>query len=412
MEKYVDIIRSLTRISLTAIAGLLLLSSCSRQYYYSPTLKGAQPITMPVAEPYTDIQIFKKSYKDLAHSDSLSVLAHKALQELLDGDNPWNIKRLDSAETADLEPSVQAWAAECLAAKDIAEVDVPADILGYMKASGEPYLMFLLQQGIEHDKDSQMTVWESLKNHYAPVLFFQALVADAVAGKTAYYNYFYWHDPESSSDMRPSDSRGVEACMLGLLSNYPDRKTVSKFRIQEWPTDWNIINVGLGAMYSGATPGYMSRGWEPARTFSGSILPYQLACSPFHVGIGVNGIASLGSITDSKGDKYYTDSYQSGGPEVAYNQIFGNRHALTLMVGLHYSLGRSWRLTPNENVSEFRSRGLAAQASMSYHYRLSAYRGLGVTLNAQSLLYDSPLSNPHSPVDNCLISISYLLNSF
>lgn len=405
----------LNRFLLGVSFACVLLSSCSRQNYYAPSLKEAQPMTMPVAEPYTDIQIFKKSYKDLAYSDSLSALAHKALQEVLDGENPWNVKRVDSLDVLKYAASVKRWAEECLSTDDIADVDVPADILDYMKASDEPYLMFIIQKGIEHDKNSRITVLESLKNHDTPVLSFQALVADAVTGKTAYYNNYYWHDPYSGSlshSMNPSSFSGVETGMFGLLDNYPDKKSNSLFRIQERPTDWNIIHVGLGAMYSGAMPGYMSRGWEPAWTTSFNFLPWQLADSPFNVGIGASSLISLGSITDSKGDKYYTGSYESIGPEVAYNQIFGNRHVLTLMLGLHYSQGGSWQLTPDMDANRFRSRGLAAQASMSYHYRLSTYRGLGITLNAQSLLYDTPLSNPNSPIDNNFISISYLLTSF
>ncbi len=406
----------LIRFLLGVSFACVLLSSCSRHNYYAPSLKEAQPITMPVAEPYTNIQIFKKSYNDLAYSDSLSALAHKALQEVLDGENPWNVKRVDSLDVLKYAASVRGWADDCRAAEDIADVDVPADILDYMKASDEPYLMFIIQKGIEPDKNSRITVSESLKNHHVPVLIFQALVADAVTGKTAYYNSYYWHDPESysshSSHMKPSDCIGVETGMFGLLDNYPDRKTVSLYGIQERPTDWNIIHVGLGAMYSGAMPGYMSRGWEPAWTISFNFLPWQLADSPFNVGIGASSLISLGSITDSKGDKYGTGSYESIGPEVAYNQIFGNRHVLTLMLGLHYSQGASWQLTPDMDANRFRSRGLAAQASLSYHYRLSTYRGLGITLNAQSLLYDTPLSNPNSPIDNNFISISYLLTSF
>ena len=418
MEKYVDIIRSLTRISLTAIAGLLLLSSCSRQYYYSPTLKGAQPITMPVAEPYTDIQIFRKSYRDLSHSDSLSALAHSALQDVLDGDNPWNLTRLDRMDAAKYEASVEKWAEECRTARDISDVDVPAGILEYMNSTDDPYLMFIVQKGIERDFDHWPSLTTILLGRSVPRNDFQVLVADRTTGKTAYYNRYYRAD---DTDYRPSDSRSIEKSMHHLLRKYPSSEMLSAYQertrmasfsqMDGRPKEWIFLYTGVGTMYSGALPGYTSMGCETSWTSGAEIFPWQISGTPFSAGFGMTETAALRSIKDSDGNGY-SDALLSVGPEVAYSQIVGKRNTLTVTLGLHYVSGSSWQLSSAMDAYRVRSNGMAAQASLKYHYRLHACHAFGVTLNIQSQLLHTPMSNPQSPIDNSLIAISYMHLAF
>lgn len=395
------------------VLACLLFANCARQSYYAPSLKEAQPITMPVADPYTDIQIFSRSYKNLAHSDSLSALANSALQDLLDGDNPWNLRRLDMAQTARLEPSVKAWAAECFVAKDIAEVKVPEDVIDYMKASGEPYLMFLIQEGVEHDDDSRMAMSDFLLGRNVPKLYFQAVVADAINHKTAYYKQSVYADMEnySSFGVKPSDPRGVEIGMYQLLSDYPDKQTLNAYKTELHPRNWEFIYAGVGTLYANAQPGYVSQGCEPAWGIGMDILPWTLFHSPFSVGFGFAEMMGLPTTKDADGNRYL-DYSENVGLEMAYNKIFRQRHTFTLMMGLHYTWGNSWQLNPALEAYCFRSNGLAVQASLMYHYRINANNAWGIRLNAQSLLHDSPLSNPQSPIDNCLIAVSYLMTYF
>lgn len=397
---------------LLAILACSLFGSCSRHYYYAPSLKEAQPVEMPVMEPYTDITIYQKTFKEQTYSDSLSAIAHRALLDVIDGDTLWNLKRLHVKDAEKYRAAVLKWARECRASKSISEVDVPDVLLDYMKEADEPYLMFIIQKGYERDKDFAKSFWgwpDTDSNGAA--LSFEALVADSNSQKTAFYNKYSQTGTTIGSykkdGMKPTDSKSVEICLHQLLRNYPDRQTNASYLMEEKPRTIFFLNPGLGLMYSDASSANRINGMEPSYSVSADVLfsPFR---SPFCIGFGINHIQSFASLKRSG----HSDHLQSGGLEIGYSRVFGTRHSLTLVLGAHYSVEKVWLQMPGEDESERSGKGFSGQASLMYQFRINEVDALGIKLNAQSLFHESPLANPNSKIDNCLIAISYMSYSF
>ena len=162
-------------------------------YYCSPSLTKAQPMTMPVVAPYTDIKTYQRSYIEMANSDSLTSIAHDLLSEMLDSANLWNLKLIEVEGTEAYRSAVQQWAVACRNAETPADVKAPAEVLELMKKVDEPFMMFILQNGFERDVESHISAKDKLTSQLFVGFDYEALVADASSGQTAFYNRYQRH---------------------------------------------------------------------------------------------------------------------------------------------------------------------------------------------------------------------------
>lgn len=367
-----------------------------RNYYYSSSLQKAQPMTMPVVAPFTDIKTYQHRYNELVGSDSLTSIAHDLLSDKLDSTNLWNLKLIEVEGVEAYRAVVQQWAAACRAAKTPADVAVPDELLELMKKVDEPFLMFILQDGFERDMGIKVTAKDRLTNQNFVGFDYEALVADAATGRTTFYNRYQQNGDYDYMryGVKPTSIQSTESTLRQLLKHYPDMKTYNAYQMDKRTTMLWHAGFGPGFTYYCPEAYYLGDGLGGSVTTASFRYGFlvRMPKSPIFAGVGVSNLI------------FDDTELLSIGPEVAYQYEIDEKQFLTFSLGLHYSLDNYYA------IGDF----LAGQASIMYHYRLNALNALGFTVNAQSMLYPFSsycqlISNPHSFIENGMFAISYMM---
>lgn len=363
----------------------------SRQVYYcSPSLTKAQPMTMPVVAPYTDIKTYQHSYIEMANSDSLTSIAHDLLSEMLDSTNLWNLKLIKVEGTEAYRSAVQQWAVACRNAETPADVKAPAEVLELMKKVDEPFMMFILQNGFERDVESHISAKDKLTSQLFVGFDYEALVADASSGQTAFYNRYQRHGDYDyiRYGVKPTSHQSTETIMRSLMKYYPDKKTYNSYQMDKQTTMLWYASIGIGSYYFNPYK-YQSLGNSTGGTIETVAFHYGFLARLFQSPV----LAGMGA-TNFTHDRTELFSF---GPEVAYQWEIEKKHLFTLSLGMYYS------------PEGYDYRGWAGHASFMYNYRLNALNSVGFNVSAQSLLHDSSYSKSNSFIDNGLFSISYMM---
>ena len=369
-----------------------------RGYYCSPSLAEAQPMTMPVVAPYTDIRGMLNSDIDLSHNDSLTRIAHDVLSMKLESldDLSFRLIEIDDAEA--YRSVVQQWAEACRTADDISEVAVPQPLLDLMAKVKEPFLMFVLQDGFERGQGENRSAGFDYKS----------LIAEASSGKTAYYNrYVSWTDVNGyAKGIKPTSEQYTESAIHYMMKDYPDRKTSASYTFDKQLRVLISVNLSAGSLYPLSLPGYIEKSKETVKGIDVNYL-FRMGKTPFFAGLEVMNLSSFNKLLGTDGHKH-SDEVVYWGPVLAYNKVLGMRHSLTFSLGLNYSAELSWFQEPDGLATGYREKGWNSNASLMYHYRLNAYNALGIGMNVQSFQHLSPFSVFNSPIDYGTISVSYM----
>lgn len=416
---------------LTAILFLIAFCSCSvyvdtfTHVYSAKDSKGAIP-DIPVIEPYTDISTFKTRFWEREHSDSLTLLAHEALLEVLEKDDKWELGDIlvlsDSSEYESIRQDIygllksteektryREFIFHPADKKKLAAATVPSSLLDYMNRNGLPYVMILLLNGFEpspntsfwNRNSSSDSDTEGTNGNYIEM---ECLVADAAQNRLDYYGREYGYGRTNlhfEAKGKPTDPEFIDEALYYLLGGYSMRKPITRPITHTEPKQYITVGFGYGS-FSPSAKGSAGQSVESGQIAQNLDAAWRIRKSPLWLG------ASL-----EYGSWEYRDNFYIG-PMVTTNKRFGKRNMINFEISAGYMWRRPYYLPLGDGSTKEMSNGylwnrsngfIAESASLSYSYMITNYLSIGVKARAYTFNNTAQADGKNPFIDKWNISL-------
>ena len=378
---------------------------------------------LSIIEPYTDISTFKTRFWEREHSDSLTLLAHEALLEVLDKDDKWELGDIlvlsDSSEYESIRQDIygllkstekktryKEFIFHPADKKKLAAATLPSSLLDYMNRNGLPYVMILLLNGFEPSPDTSFwnrvsssdSETEGTNGNYIEM---ECLVADAAQNRLDYYGreYGYGRNNLKHEAMgKPTDPEFIDEALYHLFGRYTTGKPVIK-PITETETEPKRYIIG-GLGYGNINPSAKGCGGLAVgpEVFAMIDVAWHIRRTPLWLGVtGESGQHKIATDFTEDAKRQDRESFFVG-PIVATNKLFGKRSMVNFALGAGYMSCRPfYKVGEGGSVEEVsnghiwsRSNGFIAEnATLSYHYRLD--NNLAVGIKARAFTFNNPV---------------------